>query len=91
MRNILPAACAAFWLITATARADAATLLRIDGSSGDFIGQGVVDVFDESDGTFTVERQDSRSFVLGFKGDGNIAYGLEFVAPEGAALEPGNY
>lgn len=90
MGKHIAAVCVACWLIGQAACADAATLLSLD-SHGDFIGQGVVDVFDESDGTFTLASPDLRSIVFEFVGDGNVAYGLIFQAPEGQALAPGNY
>lgn len=90
MRRIIPAAHLALWLIAATASVDAASLLQIDGSRGDFIGQGVVEVFDDNDGTFSLDFADSRSAFFTFEGDG-FGYGLEFTAPEGQLLAPGNY
>ncbi len=70
--------------------AEPVTLLRIDGSRGDFIGQGVDQTFDEDDGSIVVLSAASGALDVTFE-SGTQGFGLAFAAPEGEALAPGNY
>ena len=67
--------------------------LTLDSEPGDYIGQGELSQFTPEDGTFTVTPVDGeRGVRIWFDGsEPGSWWNLYFVAPEGAALQAGEY
>jgi hypothetical protein len=65
------------------------TSLQLDSEAGDYIGQGLSQVFTPADGTFTVARPVSKCVAVSFQGED--WWSTTFCAPEGQILVPGAY
>src|SRR5688572_31618225 len=71
----------------------APTVLYLDSQPGDYIGQGLEQMLTESDLTFSASVSTDRSRVtISTSGpDSTYRWELNFAAPQGTLLAPGNY
>jgi hypothetical protein len=65
------------------------TWLTLDSDPGDFVGGGIQQRFQSSDGAFWASRRDGEITVY-FQG-ASVSWTLDFEAPRGSALIPGPY
>jgi len=71
------------------ARAEAKTLLILDSEGGDYVGQGALRQFADTDGSFTAQRNFDEGVSLSF--DGSEYWTLDFSAAGDVLLAPGLY
>lgn len=76
--------------VTVLSAAAPRNLLYIDGSRGDYIGQGIVATFDDTHGLFESFAYQPGVLTLGFNG-GTVAFGVTIAAPSGQELAVDNY
>ena len=70
--------------------ADGTTAIVMNSEAGDYIGQGLQQMFTPSDGTFVAARNFDNGVSIGFNG-GMVTWNLAFAAAGDAVLVPGSY
>ena len=69
---------------------DGTTAIVMNSETGDYIGQGLQQIFTPADGTFVAARNFDNGVTVNFNGGMN-SWNLAFSAPGDALLVPGSY
>jgi hypothetical protein len=70
---------------------DGTTTIVLNSEAGDYIGQGLQQMFTPADGTFVASRNSDSGVTITFNGGSVATWTLAFSGPADAVLVPGSY